>query len=410
MKVYEVGGAVRDGILGLPVRERDYVVVGATPADLLAQGFRQVGKDFPVFLHPETGAEYALARTERKTGAGHQAFSFDTSAGVTLEEDLLRRDLTINAIAQTSDGSLIDPHGGRRDIDARVLRHVSPAFTEDPLRVLRVARFAARLHALGFTVADETLTLMRDIAGSGELAALSPERVWQETEKALGTESPHIYISTLRDCGALAKVFPEIDRLFGVPQPPKWHPEVDTGLHTLLALEQAAALSADPVVRFAVLVHDLGKGTTPKDTLPRHIGHEQRSVELIEALGKRLRVPNRYLSLAIPVARFHGLAHKVDELRPATVLKLLTGIGALRDPAVLEDFIAACAADARGRTGLEDRPYPQGERLRRALTAASAVTGNDVSNRSLAGKAFGEALAKLRVTAIRAAIETQPPP
>jgi tRNA nucleotidyltransferase (CCA-adding enzyme) len=339
-----------------------------------------------------------------------KAFSFDASAAVTLEEDLLRRDLTINAIARDSDGALIDPYGGRRDLAARVLRHVSPAFTEDPLRVLRVARFAARLHGAGFRVADETLALMREISDSGELQSLSPERVWQETEKALATEFPRIYIETLRACSALERVFPEIDRLFGVPQPPKWHPEIDTGLHTLLALEQAALLSDDPVVRFAVLVHDLGKGTTPKDILPRHIGHEERSVELIAALGERLRVPKRYLTLATAVARFHGLAHKVRELRPATLLKLLTAIGALREASALENFITACAADAKGRTGLEDRPYDQGDRLRLALAAAAAVTGADVADRSLAGKDFGDALAELRIGAIRQATETQPPP
>jgi tRNA nucleotidyltransferase (CCA-adding enzyme) len=305
---------------------------------------------------------------------------------------------------------LTDPYGGTRDLDARILRHVSPAFSEDPLRVLRVARFAARLHGLGFQVAAETLALMRGIADSGELHALSPERIWQETEKALATEFPWIYIETLRDCGALAQVFPEIDCLFGVPQPPKWHPEIDTGLHTLLALEQAAKLSDDTVVRFAVLVHDLGKGTTPKDILPRHIGHEERSVELIAALGERLRVPKRYLTLATAVARFHGQAHKVHELRPATLLKLLTAIGALRDAGTLENFITACAADAKGRTGLEGRPYQQGERLRLALSAAAAVTGDDVADHTLAGKAFGDALAELRIGAIRRATTAQPPP
>ena len=401
MKVYEVGGAVRDDILGLPIRERDYVVVGATPKQMFDLGYRQVGRDFPVFLHPWTGAEYALARTERKTGSGHQGFDFDASAEVTLEEDLLRRDLTINAIARDSDGSLIDPYGGQRDIDARVLRHVSSAFTEDPLRVLRVARFAARFDGLGFSIADETLALMREIADSGELATLSAERIWQETEKALVTSSPQTFIRVLRDCGALVRVFPEVDRLFGIPQPPKWHPEIDTGLHTLMCLEQSVTLSDDPIVRFAVLVHDLGKGTTPKDVLPRHIGHEQRSVKLIAKLGERLRVPKRYLALANSVARYHGMAHKVDELRPDTLLKMLTGIGALRDASVLEDFIAACTADVRGRTGLEDSPYPQGQRMRTALAAAAAVTGDDVADRSLEGKDFGDKLTELRVAAIR---------
>lgn len=403
MKVYEVGGAVRDSLLGLPVTERDFVVVGATPAAMLEAGFRQVGRDFPVFLHPVTGEEYALARLERKTGRGHTAFTVDTSSAVTLEEDLRRRDLTINAIARDDDGRLIDPYGGQADLEARRLRHVSAAFAEDPLRVLRTARFAARFAGLGFTVAAETLALMREIAASGELEQLSAERLWQETEKALGTSHPQTFFRTLREAAALGAVFPEIDRLFGVPQPPKWHPEVDTGLHTLLALEQAAALSDDPVVRFAVLVHDLGKGTTPADVLPRHIGHEQRSVALIDELAVRLRVPKRYLGLARAFARFHGVAHRAGELRPGKLLELLTAVGALRDPAALDDFIAACEADIRGRTGLEAAPYPQGDVLRRALAAASAVTARDVGDRSLAGKAFGDALAALRVNAIREA-------
>lgn len=410
MKIFEVGGAVRDSLLGLDVRERDFVVVGATPAMMLELGFRQVGRDFPVFLHPETHEEYALARMERKTGPGHKAFAFDTSAAVTLEEDLMRRDLTINAIARDGDGRIVDPWGGRRDLESRVLRHVSPAFAEDPLRVLRVARFAARFGHLGFTVAPETLDLMHDITASGELDELSAERVWQETEKALTTAAPQIFFATLRHCGALAVVFPEIDRLFGVPQPAKWHPEIDTGIHTLLSLEQSARLSDDPVVHFAVLVHDLGKGTTPRELLPRHIGHEERSVDLIAAFAERLRVPNRYRSLARDVARYHGSAHRALELRPVKLLEMLTAIGALRDAGRLESFISACEADIRGRTGLEDRPYPQGDRLRRALDAARGITADAVTDTSLDGEAFGQALAALRVEAIRAAIAAQPPP
>jgi tRNA nucleotidyltransferase (CCA-adding enzyme) len=409
MNVYEVGGAVRDSLLGLPVSERDFVVVGATEAEMLALGYRRVGHDFPVFLHPETQDQYALARLERKSGRGHAAFVVDASAGVTLEDDLKRRDLTINAIAKDDAGRIIDPYGGRRDLDARILRHVSEAFAEDPLRVLRVARFAARFHVLGFEIADATLALMQTIAESGELRTLSPERIWQETEKSLESESPAVFFSTLRDCGALAEVFPEIDRLFGVPQPPKWHPEIDTGLHTLLALEQAARHSADPVVRFAVLVHDLGKGTTPHEMLPRHHGHEQRSVALIDALGERLRVPKRYLAFACSVARFHGQAHRAHELRPVKLLDLLTAIGALRDAAALEDFIAACEADLRGRTGLESAPYPQGERLRMALAAAAGVTAADVTEPGLEGAAFGDALRSLRIDAIRAALDAQCP-
>lgn len=408
MKVYEVGGAVRDELLGLAVTDRDYVVVGATPDAMTKLGYRQVGRDFPVFLHPETNEEYALARVERKTGVGHTAFSVDASADVTLEDDLLRRDLTINAIARDRQGAIVDPYGGCADLDNRVLRHVSDAFAEDPLRVLRVARFAARFHRLGFAVAGSTLKLMRAITASGELAHLSPERIWQETEKALETDDPQVFFSTLRKCGALAATFPEIDRLFGVPQPSKWHPEVDTGLHTLLALEQATRLSAKPTVRFAVLVHDLGKGTTPVDILPRHIGHESRSVDLIDRLGERVRIPNRYLSLARSVARFHGVAHRIADVRPAKLLDLLTDIGAFRDQDVLEDFIAACEADAKGRTGLENEPYPQGDYLRRALVSATGVTADAVANRSLEGKAFGDALRKLRIAAIGDAIQRPP--
>ncbi|MGD8340668.1 MAG: multifunctional CCA addition/repair protein, partial [Gammaproteobacteria bacterium] len=329
------------------------------------------------------------------------AFAVDASAEVTLEDDLLRRDLTINAIAKDSDGKIIDPYDGLGDLDRRLLRHVSPAFAEDPLRVLRVARFAARFRGLGFSIAEPTLKLMADIAMSGELEALSAERVWQETEKALESDHPRVFFETLRDCGALGVIFPEIDRLFGVPQPARWHPEVDTGLHTLMSLEQAAVATPDPVVRFAVLVHDLGKGTTPKDILPRHIGHEKRSVELIDELAGRLRVPKRYLGLARSVARFHGVAQRAAELRPGKLLELVTEIGALRDASLLEDFIAACEADIRGRTGLEQAPYPQGDILRRALRAASGVTAADVSDPSLEGKAFGDAIAQLRIEAIR---------
>ena len=406
MDVYEVGGAVRDSLLGLPIVERDYVVVGATPEEMTRLGYRQVGRDFPVFLHPQSGEEYALARVERKSGSGHTGFAVDASAHVSLEDDLSRRDLTVNAMARDAAGRIIDPNGGRRDLALRKLKHVSGAFADDPLRVLRVARFAARLHPLGFTVDESTLALMREMAAGGELSTLSAERVWQETEKALRTERPAVFFEVLQSANVLAIIFPEIDRLFGVPQPPKWHPEIDTGLHTLLALSQAALLSADPVVRFAVLVHDLGKGTTPKDMLPRHHGHEQRSVRLIAALGERLRVPKRYLALAKSVAEFHGIAHRAQELRPETMLKLLTAIGALRDPAVLDDFLTACLADLRGRTGLESSPYPQADRLRVALAAAAGVKAEDLEDKSLAGKEIGTALAARRVAAIREATKS----
>jgi len=400
MKVYEVGGAVRDSLLGLAVTETDHVVIGATPQQMLEQGYRQVGRDFPVFLHPQTNEEYALARTERKSGGGHTGFAVHAAPDVTLEEDLSRRDLTINAMARDANGEIVDPYGGRSDLEARILRHVSPAFVEDPLRVLRVARFAARFSGLGFSVAGSTLGLMRRIAASGELELLSAERVWQETEKALRTDRPQVFFQTLRSCDALGRIFPEIDRLFGVPQPARWHPEIDTGLHTMLALEQAALATDDPVVRFAVLVHDLGKGTTPPEMLPRHRGHEERSCELIDSMAARLRVPKRYLGLALSVARYHGQAVRAESLRAGTLLKLLTKIGALRNPQALEDFIVACEADIRGRTGLENAPYPQGDWLRRALRAASTVTAEAISSQSVEGAAFGEALKQKRIEAI----------
>ena len=404
MQIYEVGGAVRDSLLGLPVEERDWVVVGATPEELATLGYIQVGKDFPVFLHPHTGEQYALARRERKIGPGYTGFAFDASAGVTLEEDLARRDLTINAIARDSDGNIIDPWNGRADLENRVLRHVSPAFAEDPLRVLRVARFAARFEPLGFRVAEETLRLMGEIVQAGEIEALRPERVWQETEKALATAAPHVYFEVLRECGALARAFPEIDALFGVPQPARWHPEIDTGVHTLLALEQAAALSDSVDVRFAALVHDLGKGTTPKDEWPSHRGHEQRSVELIEQLAERLPVPRACRDLAIAVAREHGNVHRAAELRPSTVLKLLESVDAFRRPERFEALLLACEADARGRSGLEDRPYPQAARLRAALAAARDVEARPLVERRLSGEALGRALREQRIAAIAAAL------
>src|SRR5688572_18587847 len=345
MRVYEVGGAVRDALLGLPVVERDWVVVGASADELTARGFRRVGKDFPVFLHPRTGEEYALARTERKTAPGYTGFAFDAAPTVTLEQDLQRRDLTVNAIARTETGEIVDPWSGRADLEARVLRHVSPAFREDPLRVLRVARFAARFAPLGFTIADATMELMREIVAAGEMEALRPERVWQETVKALATERPDVYIETLRSAQALQRIFPEVDALFGIPQPAQWHPEIDTGVHTLMALQMAARLSQSETVRFAVLVHDLGKATTPKDLLPRHHGHEQRSEELIERLCARLPVPNRFRDLALLVARHHGIVHKAAELKPQTILRTIVGADGLRQPERFDDMLRACEAE-----------------------------------------------------------------
>ena len=401
MKTYLVGGAVRDRLLGLPVKERDWVVVGATPDALTALGFRSVGKDFPVFLHPQTKEEHALARTERKTATGYHGFEFVTAADVTLEEDLKRRDLTINAIAEDEVGRLVDPYGGGADLKAKLLRHVSPAFSEDPVRVLRAARFAARFAPLGFTVAPETLALMRGMVESGEVDALVPERAWQETLKALNCERPSVYFEVLRACGALQKVFPELERLWGVPQPAKWHPEIDTGVHVMMVLDQAAKLSKDPAVRYAALTHDLGKGTTPTDILPHHYGHEERSVKLVEALCDRLRTPKEFKELAVIVAKQHGLVHKAEEIRSDTLLKLLESVDAFRRPERFELFLLACEADHRGRTGLEDTPFPQGDYLRRAFSAARAVTTESLDTANLKGAEIGEQLKLKRLDAVR---------
>lgn len=373
METYLVGGAVRDKLLQLPVKDKDWVVVGATPEQMLAQGFQQVGKGFPVFLHPISKQEYALARIERKTAPGHTGFEFDASASVTLEQDLMRRDLTINAIAETENGELIDPYGGCIDIEKRVLRHVSPAFREDPLRVLRVARFAARFANLGFTVAPETIQLMQAIVQSGELQTLVKERVWQEIEQGLSAPAPDVFIEVLRCCNALAVILPEVDNLFGVPQPAKYHPEIDTGIHTLMCLQQAAKLSADSAVRYAVLVHDVGKAVTDRSKWPSHIAHEFLGLKLLKAIQGRLPVPNEHAALATLVCEHHTKLHRVRELRPITLLNLLETLDAFRRPERLQKFLQACEADARGRTGLELEPYPQGLYLQTALTAAETI-------------------------------------
>ena len=410
MQVYLVGGAVRDSLLKLPVRERDWVVVGGTREELRRQNFREVGRDFPVFLHPTTHEEYALARLERKVAPGYRGFEFQFGPDVTLEQDLGRRDLTINAIAQAEDGTLIDPFRGQADLAARVLRHVSASFIEDPVRVLRVARFAARFAPMGFRVAPETLDLMRAIVARGELDALVAERVWQETEKALGSEDPGAFFRVLRDCGALRVIFPEIDSLFGVPQPPEWHPEIDTGVHTLMVLEQAVRLSADTAVRFAALVHDVGKGTTPPAQWPRHHGHEERSVALIERIAARLRIPTGHRDLAIIVARCHGNVHRAFELRAQTVLDFLEKADAFRRPERFTQVLIACEADARGRTGFEERPYPQREYLLAARDAAAAVkpAAADIAQRD--GEQIAARLRAQRLNVIAAVRARYPGP
>jgi tRNA nucleotidyltransferase (CCA-adding enzyme) len=409
MRVYLVGGAVRDRLLGLAVRERDWVVVGALPEELEAQGYVPVGREFPVFLHPGTHEEYALARLERKVAPGYRGFTTRFSPEVTLEEDLKRRDLTINAMAESDAGELIDPYGGRADLAAHVLRHVSEAFAEDPVRVLRAARFAARFAGRGFRIADETLELMRGMTASGELSALTPERVWQETERALAEDHPQVFFATLRECGALQVIYPEIDALYGVPQPPRWHPEIDTGVHVMLSLACAARGGASTAVRFAVLMHDLGKARTPRERWPRHHGHEEAGVPLVEAVADRLRVPGTHRELAILAAREHTLVHRALELRPETVLKLLQECDAFRRPERFAELLAACEADARGRTGFETHPYRQAPYLKAALAAAASVTIAEADRRGLQGPAIGAEMRRRRLAAVSAVKAALPP-
>lgn len=403
MKTYLVGGAVRDKLLNRPVTERDWVVLGETPESMLQRGFRAVGKDFPVFLHPKTNEEYALARTERKTAKGYKGFSVNASPDVTLEQDLLRRDLTINAIAMTEQGELIDPYGGQRDLELRLFRHVSPAFVEDPVRVLRLARFAARYAPLGFTIAPETHSLMCEIVEAGEVDELVPERIWAEVVKALGETQPSAFFYTLKDCGALAKIFPELDALFGVPQPEIYHPEIDCGIHSLMSLEHAALLSPRLEVRFAALVHDLGKAVSPKANLPHHYGHELKGVALVEKMCARLRVPNHFKNLALHVAQYHTHCHKVSELRAATLVDLLQTLGAFKPDNHLHDFVLACEADACGRLGFEQADYPQAEIFLRAAQVAANADTTVALNRGLQGAKIGEAIRRIRINAINSA-------
>ncbi len=403
MDIYLVGGAVRDGLLGREVVDRDYVVVGSTPAQMIAAGYRPVGKDFPVFLHAGSGEEYALARSERKTGRGYHAFSFDTDPSVTLEEDLQRRDLTINAMAQRGDGSLVDPYGGAADIDARILRHVSPAFAEDPVRILRIARFLARFAPLGFHIADETMQLMRGMVEAGEVDHLVPERVFAETRKALREPKPSAFLQALRGCGALKVLFPEVDALYGVPQRAEYHPEIDTGVHVEMVLDMAAQLApGDDLIGWCALTHDLGKALTPADELPKHINHEHSGLAPLRVLCERLKVPVEHAKLSELVCRLHLQAHQALELRPATVLKLIEQLDAFRRPERLENFLLACEADKRGRLGHADTPYPQADHLRAAFTAAREVTAQAFVERGLEGPAIAEAQRQERIKAIAA--------
>jgi len=403
-----VGGAVRDRLLGYPVSEHDWVVIGETSESMLARGFRPVGKDFPVFLHPETHEEYALARTERKTAPGYSGFVFHASPDVSLEQDLIRRDLTINAMAMTGDGQLIDPYNGRADLEQRLLRHVSSAFSEDPVRILRVARFAARYAHLGFSVAAETMDLMRQMVSCGEATHLVAERVWTELHKALQERHPVAFFTTLRDCGALKVIFPEIDALFGVPQPAQHHPEIDTGVHVFMVLEQASRLSAQADVRLAALLHDLGKAVTPAQHWPSHHGHEQKGLPVLARLCDRLRIPKTFRALAEDVMAYHTHCHRARELRPETLVDFLHHIGAFREPNHLQAFLLACEADARGRTGFENRDYGQADYIRGAMRALQQLDNRDILESDLKGQAIGAAIRQQRIDCIKRYKQAQP--
>ena len=400
MRVFLVGGAVRDQLLQLEVKDRDYVVVGSSPEKLLQSGYQQVGKDFPVFLHPQTGEEYALARTERKQGCGYKGFTCYAGKDVTLEEDLIRRDLTINAMALSEQGEIIDPYNGLTDLKNKQLRHISPAFSEDPLRVLRVARFAARFYKLGFTIAPETLSLMQTLANSSELNYLTAERIWQETAKALLTDSPQIYFQTLRECGALAVLFPEIDALFGIPGPKLWHPEIDTGIHTLMVVEQSVKLSDSLAFRFACLVHDLGKALTPKEKWPSHKGHGSLGVEVIKDLCLRLKIPNECRDLALLVSEHHTIIHNAAELPASILINLMDQNDAWRKPQRFLQMLQCCVADSKGRTGFEDKDYPSADYVWRAFQAVEKVDVQDIIRQGFKGAEIKEALRQARISAV----------
>lgn len=400
MQIYLVGGAIRDRLLNIPQHDQDWVVVGATPTEMLSQGYQAVGRDFPVFIDPKTKQEFALARTERKTGVGYTGFHCFFSSTVTLEEDLLRRDLTINAMAQDQDGNIIDPYHGQQDLNKRILRHVSEAFIEDPLRVLRVARFAAKLAHLGFTIADETMSLMRTITQSGELEELTPERIWQEWYKSLSSNNPDIFFQVLRECGALAVIFPEIDRLFGVPQPPQWHPEIDSGIHTLLATKQAALLSDDLTVRFATQLHDLGKGITPKSEWPSHKMHCHTGIELIKKLCLRLKVPNEFRDLALVVCEHHLNIHKIEQLQPSTIIKMFNKMDVWRKPQRLEQILLCCHADHSGRQGHQQQPYPPYQQWLDCYRTAKCVDVQTIIQSGFTGQAIQNELTRQRTLAL----------
>lgn len=407
MKTYLVGGAVRDHLLNRPVTEKDWVVIGETPDSMLAKGFKAVGKDFPVFLHPKTHEEYALARTERKTAPGYKGFIVHASPDVTLEQDLIRRDLTINAIAMDENGNIIDPYQGRKDLEQRIFRHISPAFAEDPVRILRVARFAARYSHLGFTLAPETRELMQQMVDNGETDHLVPERVWAELHKALLEQRPSAFFYTLKDCTALKSIFPEISNLFGVPQPAKYHPEIDTGIHCMMVLDQATLLSDKAEVRLAALLHDLGKGLTPPEEWPNHHGHEKKGLPVLENFCERIRVPKQFKALSQHVMRYHTHCHRVTELRPGTLVDMLQTLGTFKPRHNLEDFLLACEADMKGRTGFEQKAYPQREFLARAANIAANADTSDILNSELKGQAIGEAIRQLRINVIKHFIAQQ---
>lgn len=396
MKAYLVGGAVRDTLLKLPVRERDWVVIGETPEAMVARGYTEVGRDFPVFLHPETKDEYALARIERKTSHGYKGFAVHATPDVSLEDDLIRRDLTINAMAIMDNGEIFDPYGGQKDLENKIFRHISPAFCEDPVRVLRIARFCARYQHLGFSIAPETQKLLHEMVAQGEIDHLVPERVWAETAKALSEQSPAAYFQALRDCNALARIFPELNALFGVPQPARYHPEIDTGIHVLMVLEQAALLSDKTTVRFAALMHDLGKALTPAEKWPSHHGHETLGINALKTLCQRLRIPNNHQKLALQVMQYHTHCHRVFALRPGTLCDMLASIGAFKEENQLSDFLLACEADARGRQGFEEQPYPQADYIRAALKAAKYIDSKAITQDNLQGKEIGLAIHRLR--------------